>query len=428
LDLVTSPLFQLKNSIFAAYMTDYQVYTLSNGIRILFKHAPSTITHCCFIVNAGSRDELEHQTGLAHFIEHLLFKETGKRNTNQILNRLELVGADLNAYTTKEYTCIHASLLNQHLERTIDLFEDILFHSTFPEEEQEKERGVILDEIASYLDQPEEAIQDDFECFLFKDHQLGQNILGTPETVGKLNSVDIQDFMAANNNTSEMVFAVFGDYDFKKLVKLSEKYFGAIPANNAAKHRATPAINTLGNYVFTKPISQTHCIIGNQAYASSHQHKTGLLLLNNMLGGMGMSSRLNLEIREKYGIAYTIESNYTALTDTGIFSIYFGTDSEKAEKATKLVHKELKKLREQKLGTLQLHQTKEKFIGQIALAEESRMGLIISMAKSLIDFNYVDSLQQVFDKINAVTADQMLEISNEIFDNSRLMTLVFEPK
>jgi predicted Zn-dependent peptidase len=408
-------------------MTDYQVHTLANGIRILYKYAPSTITHCCFIVNAGSRDEADHQVGLAHFIEHLLFKETERRNTSQILNRLELVGADLNAYTTKEYTCIHASLLNQHLERTIDLFEDILFHSTFPEDEQEKERGVILDEIASYLDQPEEAIQDDFECLLFKDHPIGQNILGTPETVGRLNSQDIQDFMAANNNTSEMVFGVIGDYDFKKVIKLAEKYFGPVPANDAKKHRVTPVLNTLGNYIFTKPISQTHCVIGNQAYSSSHQHKTALLLLNNLLGGMGMSSRLNLEIREKHGIAYTVESNYTALTDTGIFSIYFGTDKEKADRASRLIHKELKKLRDQKLGTLQLHQAKEKFIGQIALAEESRMGLIISMAKSLIDFNHADSLQQVFDKINMVTAEQLLEISNEIFDNDRMITLVFEP-
>ncbi|MDB4901252.1 MAG: putative Zn-dependent peptidase [Mucilaginibacter sp.] len=409
-------------------MTDYQVHTLPNGIRILYKHAPSTITHCCFIVNAGSRDELEHQTGLAHFIEHLLFKETERRNTSQILNRLEIVGADLNAYTTKEYTCIHASLLNQHLERTIDLFEDILFHSTFPEDEQEKERGVILDEIASYLDQPEEAIQDDFESLLFKNHPMGNNILGTPETVAKLNSQDIKQFMTANNNTSEMVFAVFGDYDFKKVVKLSEKYFGTVPVNSNKKQRSIPEKNTFSSNVFTKAISQTHCIIGNQAYSSSHKHKNGLLLLNNLLGGMGMSSRLNLEIREKYGIAYTIESNYTALTDTGIFSIYFGTDNEKAEKATKLIHKELKKLREQKLGTLQLHQNKEKFIGQIALAEENRMSLIISMAKSLLDFNYADTLQQVFDKINAVTAEQLLEISNEIFDNSKMVTLLFEPK
>jgi predicted Zn-dependent peptidase len=409
-------------------MTDYQVHTLPNGIRILFKHATSTITHCCFIVNAGSRDEPEHQTGLAHFIEHLLFKETERRSTSQILNRLELVGADLNAYTTKEYTCIHASLLNQHLERTVDLFEDILFHSTFPENEQEKERGVILDEIGSYLDQPEEAIQDDFENLLFKDHPIGNNILGTPETVAKLNSADIDQFIKANYNTSEMVFAVFGDYDFKKVIKLAEKYFGPVLVNNAVKHRLKPVGNIFGHNIFAKPISQTHCIIGNQAYQSSHRHKNGLLLLNNLLGGMGMSSRLNLEIREKHGIAYTVESNYTTLTDTGIFSIYFGTDSEKAEKATKLIYKELKKLKEQKLSTLQLHQTKQKFIGQIALAEESRMGLIISMAKSLLDFNYVDTLQQVFDKINAVTAEQLLEISNEIFDNNKMITLVFEPK
>lgn len=409
-------------------MTDYQVYTLPNGIRILFKHATSTITHCCFVVNAGSRDEASHQTGLAHFIEHLLFKETERRNTNQILNRLELVGADLNAYTTKEYTCIHASLLNQHLERTVDLFEDILFHSTFPEEEQEKERGVILDEISSYLDQPEEAIQDDFESLLFKGHAIGENILGTPESVAKLNSTDIKQFIGANYNTSEMVFAVFGNYDFKKVVKLAEKYFGAVAANDAKKHRIKPGITGKSLNIITKPISQTHCIIGGQAYSSSHPHKNGLLLLNNLLGGMGMSSRLNLEIREKYGIAYTVESNYTALTDTGIFSIYFGTDKEKTEKAARLVHKELKKLREQKLGVLQLHQTKEKFIGQIALAEENRMGVIISMAKSLVDFNAIDTLQQIFDKINAVTAEQLLEISNEIFDNDKMITLLFEPK
>src|SRR6201985_421407 len=177
-------------------MIDHQVHTLSNGIRILLKHSPSAITHCCFVVNAGSRDEHEGKEGLAHFIEHLLFKETEKRNTNQILNRLELVGADLNAYTTKEYTCIHASLLKQHLERTIDLFEDILFHSTFPEDEMEKERGVILDEIASYLDQPEEAIQDDFEELLFKDHPIGKNILGTTETVGSLSRDDMKQFIA----------------------------------------------------------------------------------------------------------------------------------------------------------------------------------------------------------------------------------------
>ncbi len=380
------------------------------------------------MVNAGSRDEPENKEGLAHFIEHLLFKETERRSTNQILNRLELVGADLNAYTTKEYTCVHASLLNPHLERAIDLFEDIVFHSTFPEEELEKERGVILDEIASYLDQPEEAIQDDFEAMLFKGHAMGNNILGTPQTVSAFSREDILQFIKDNYNTSEMIFAVFGDYTFDKVIRLGEKYWGRVPANYPVKSRIKPDNHGLTKSIVHKPISQTHCIIGNQAYPAMHPNKTGLLLLNNLLGGMGMSSRLNLEIREKHGIAYTVESNYTSFSDTGIFSVYFGTDAGKTEKAIKLVHKELKKLRDQSLGTLQLHQAKQKFIGQIALAEENRMSLILSIAKSVLDFNCADTLQQLFDKINKVTAPQLLEISNEVFDTEKLTTLLFEPE
>ena len=408
-------------------MTDHRVFVLPNGIRILFKHSPSSIAHCCFVVNAGSRDEAPGKAGLAHFIEHLLFKETERRNTNQILNRLELVGADLNAYTTKEYTCIHASFLKQHLERAIDLFEDILFHSTFPEEEQEKEKGVILDEIASYLDQPEEAIQDDFESLLFKDHPIGENILGTEATVGKLNGADIAYFIKSNYNTHEMVFALSGDYQLKGVTRLCEKYFAGVPENKSKKQRIKPVEIQPGRHRFSKPISQTHCVIGMQAYSSADDKKYGLLLLNNLLGGMGMSSRLNLEIREKHGIAYTIESNYTPLSDTGIFSIYYGTDTEKAAKALKLVEKELKKLRDNKLGSLQLHQNKQKFTGQIALAEENRMSLIISMAKSLLDFNRIDTLEQVFEKVNDVTTDEIFTISNEIFNPDGMLSLLFEP-
>lgn len=409
-------------------MTDHQVHTLDNGIRLLFKPAPSDITHTCFIVNAGARDEAEGTDGLAHFIEHLLFKQTEKRNTNQILNRLEVVGADLNAYTTKEYTCIHASLLHQHLERALDLFEDIIFHSTFPQEEIIKERGVILDEIASYQDQPEEAIQDDFEALLFAGHTLGNNILGTAKSVEQLEKPDIDAFLTANYNTHQMIFAVSGNYEFGKLIKLVQKYLGHIPANNAAKERVAPKAITADTVTEYKPIAQVHGVLGSIAYSSSHPYKSGLLLVNNLLGGMGMSSRLNLEIREKHGIAYTIESSYTPLTDTGIFNIYFGTDEEKAGKALKLVHKELKKLRDNQISSTQLHQAKQKFIGQIALAEENRLSLIISMAKSLLDFNCIDSLQQVYDKINAVTAEQVLEISNEIFDPTKMITLLFEPK
>ncbi|MGI4751941.1 MAG: M16 family metallopeptidase [Janthinobacterium lividum] len=409
-------------------MMNYQTHQLPNGIRILYYPADSSIAHCCLMINAGSRDEAEGKDGLAHFIEHLLFKATERRNTNQILNRLEVVGADLNAYTTKEYTCIHASFLKEYLERAMDLMEDIFFHSTFPEDEMEKEKGVILDEIASYQDQPEEAIQDDFEDLLFKNHVLGRNILGTTTSVNALTKNDIASFIAQNYNTHQTVFAVTGNYDFNKIIRLAERYFGELPENNQSKKRTAPNEVSADLIRIEKSISQTHCIMGSKAYASFDDRKPMLLLLNNLLGGNGMSSRLNLEIREKHGIAYTVESNYSPLTDTGLFSIYFGTDAEKAPKAIKLIHKELQKLRDKKLGTLQLHQAKQKFIGQIALAEENRMGLILSMAKSLMDFGRIDTLEEVFDKINAVTANELLEISNEIFDPAKMLTLIFEPE
>ena len=407
---------------------DYQVHQLQNGIRVLHKPSPSNISHACIIINAGSRDEDQAKDGLAHFIEHLLFKQTEKRNTNQILNRLELVGADLNAYTTKEYTCVHASFLKPHLERSLDLFEDIIFHSVFPEEEMKKEKEVILDEISSYQDQPDEAINDDFEDLLFEGHSLGRNILGTPESVKSFKKKDIQLFMKSNYRTDEIIIGIFGDYDFKTVIRISEKLYGKIPANLPERVREKIGPYTPKHSIFTKPINQAHCVIGNRSYSFHHKHRTAFLLLNNLLGGTGMSSRLNLEIREKYGIAYTIESNYTPMSDTGIFSIYFGTDTEKTGKALKLLEKELKKLREQKLGPVQLQQAKHKFIGQIALGEENRMGLIISMSKSLLDFNRVDSLEEVFAKINKVTAPQLLEIANEMFDPKQLSSLIFNPK
>lgn len=409
-------------------MITYHTHQLPNGIQILLYPADSSIAHCCLMINAGSRDEGEGKDGLAHFIEHLLFKATERRNTNQILNRLEIVGADLNAYTTKEYTCIHASFLKEYLERSMDLMEDIFFHSTFPEEEMEKEKGVILDEIASYQDQPEEAIQDDFEDLLFKKHALGRNILGTAASVSALTRADIASFIAQNYNTHQAVFAVTGNYDFNMVIKLAERFFGHLPENNQPKKRLKPDFNSSEIIRIEKPISQTHCILGSKAYASADDKKMMLLLLNNILGGNGMSSRLNLEIREKHGIAYTIESNYSPLTDTGIFSVYFGTDAEKAEKAMKLVQKELQKLRDKKLGTTQLQQAKQKFIGQIALAEENRLGVILSMAKSLMDFGRIDTLEEVFAKINAVTADDLLAVSNEIFDPASMLTLLFEPE
>ena len=406
---------------------EYNVHTLPNGIRLLHVPSASAISHACIIVNSGSRDETADQAGLAHFIEHLIFKRTEKRSTNQILSRLEDVGADLNAYTTKEYTCIHASFLNPYLERTLELFNDIVFHSTFPEDELEKEKGVILDEIASYLDQPEEAIYDDFEDLVFAGHPLGRNILGTTESVEKLSRKDIKDFIATNYHTDKMVVAVLGNYPLSKVVKIGEKHYARIKENLHRPDRKAPVPAPFFNDQFPKPISQAHTIIGSQAYSLRHPYKTGLLLLNNLLCGTGMSSILNLQIREKHGIAYSIESGYSPLSDTGIFTLYFGTDKEKVEKALSLIYKEFKKIKEKPLTESQLQKSKNKFIGQIALGEENRIGLIVSMAKSLIDYDKIDSLETVFKKIEAVTTTEMAAIAEEILDEKNLSTLTFYP-
>jgi predicted Zn-dependent peptidase len=406
---------------------EYNVHTLKNGIRIL--HVPSTspISHSCIIINSGSRDEEESQSGLAHFIEHLIFKRTKKRTTNQILNRLESVGADLNAYTTKEYTCIHASFLNPFLDRTLELFQDIVFHSTFPEEEMDKEKGVILDEIASYQDQPEEAIYDDFEDLIFSNHPMGRNILGSAASVENLQKADILKFIADNYHTDKIVVAVIGNYSFQQVIKVGVKHYSEISENLHQEKRIIPEETKVFHNSQTKPIAQAHVVMGCQAYSLHNPYKTGLLLLNNHFGGTGMSSILNLQIREKHGIAYTIESGYSPLTDTGIFTLYFGTDIEKVDKALSLVNKEFKKLRENPLSEVQLQKAKNKFIGQIALGEENRIGLIISMAKSLLEYDRIDDLETVFKKIQSVTVAEAKQIASEIMDERNLSSLTFYP-
>lgn len=408
-------------------LMEYNVHTLPNGIRLLHVPSASAISHACIIINSGSRDEKDEQSGLAHFIEHLIFKRTEKRNTNQILNRLESVGADLNAYTTKEYTCIHASFLNPYLDRTLELFNDIVFHSTFPEDEMEKEKSVILDEISSYLDQPEEAINDDFEDLVWAGDPLGRNILGTTESVSNLERKDILQFIQDNYHTDKIVVAVLGNYSLNKLVKIGSKHYADIPANLYKNTRIAPLHSPVITQSFQKPIQQAHVMMGRQAYSLHHPYKTGLLLLNNLLGGTGMSSILNLQIREKYGIAYTIETSYSPLSDTGIFALYFGTDKEKVNKAWSLILKEFKKIKDHPLTEVQLQKAKNKFIGQIALGEENRIGLIIAMAKSLIDYDKIDDLETIFKKIQAVSTTDMANIANEILDESNLTSLTFYP-
>jgi predicted Zn-dependent peptidase len=262
---------------------------------------------------------------------------------------------------------------------------------------------------------------------LFAGHPMGRNILGTPETVSTLTQQDIHHFIKENYKTNEIVIAVFGNYSFNKLIKIGSKHFESVPANFSDKKRFAPVSNPLQHLLVNKQIMQAHCMLGTQAYSLHHPYKAGLLLLNNMLGGTGMSSILNLQLREKYGIAYTIETNYSPLSDTGIFALYFGTDKEKVEKATNLIFKEFKKFRENPLTEIQLQKAKNKFIGQIALGEENRIGLIIAMAKSLIDYNKIDDLETVFNKIRAVTTADMANIANEILDEKKLSSLIFYP-
>ncbi|MGE8290892.1 MAG: M16 family metallopeptidase [Sphingobacterium sp.] len=407
---------------------EYEIIRLSNGIRVVFQYQNLPITHVCMVINAGSRDESEGKFGVAHFIEHLLFKRTEKRSTQQIIDYLESVGGDLNAYTTKEYTCVHASILQPYLNRALDLFEDIFFHSTFPEVEMNKEKSVIVDEMASYLDSPEESIVDDFEDLIFKGSGLGHNILGLEDQLLALQKNDITDFMESNYDTHEMVIGITGNYKLKEVEKLLHKVFGGITQNTISRTRndVSPIIEQ--HIEIPKPINQVHYMLGSLAYEYRDERKTGLLLLNNMLGGMGMGSILNLSIREKYGIAYTIESNYTIFSDTGLFSIYLGTDEEKVEKAKKLVFKELSKMCDQSLSDVKLKKAKQKFIGQIALTEENRMSMIISAAKNVMDYNRVILLDEVIEKIQHLDNNSLLAIAQDVFDPRKMLSLSFVPE
>jgi len=407
---------------------EYELIRLDNGMRTVFHRQASPVTHVCLVVNAGSRDEVAGKYGMAHFIEHLLFKQTDRRSTRQILNHLEAVGGDLNAYTTKEYTCVHASVLNPHLGRALDLFEDILFHSTFPETEMEKEKGVIADEMASYQDSPEESIMDDYEDVVFKNSGLGHNILGLETDLMAFRQDDVRDFLARNYHTGEMVIGITGDYDLKTVEKWLRKYFEPVRKQHPQRQRQAVPVNPPSCVELPKPINQVHYVLGAQAYGIFDERKNVLLLLNNMLGGMGMTSILNLSVREKHGIAYTIESNYALYSDTGLFSIYLGTDAEKAEKAKKLVFRELNRLKDKGVSEAVLRMAKNKFKGQIALAEENRLGMIIAVAKNIIDHGRVIGLQEVFDLIDGISTGETLDAARDIFDEKKLISLMFYPQ
>lgn len=407
---------------------EYQYFELDNGIRVIHKTVPGKVAHCGVVINAGSRDELSNEAGMAHFIEHMLFKGTIRRKAYHILSRLENVGGDLNAYTGKEETFVFASFLDQHYARVLELFSDILFNSTFPQKEIKKEKDVVLDEINSLKDTPNELIFDEFEELLFKGHPLGGCILGSAKTVKSFSREDILGFLSKNYLSGKMVIASVGSIKPEKLFATIEKHFGNVSDKNGQSNRVPFSDYQRHTIIESKSNYQVHHMMGAMAYGIKNDKKTTLALLTNILGGPGMNSRLNLGIREKYGYCYNIEAHYQPYSDSGSFNIYFGTDNGYLEKSLRLIYKELKLLKNSKLGSLQLHRAKQQIIGQMAISLESNLSEMISIGKSHLFFDRVDSFADLTKKVEAITSSDLLEVANEIFGYNNFTSLTFTPR
>lgn len=400
-------------------------HILPNGLRIIYKPTLSKVAYCGFAIDAGTRDEEENEQGMAHFVEHLIFKGTEKRKAWHILNRMENVGGDLNAYTNKEETVVYSAFLTEHLERAMELLGDIVFHSTFPQHEIEKETEVIIDEIQSYEDTPSELIFDDFEDLIFRNHPLGRNILGKPDLLRGFRSEDVLSFTRRYYQPGNMVFFVQGQYDFKKVVRLATKYFSDVPAVDVVSRRVPPPLYVPEQLTIAKDTHQAHVMIGSRGYHAFDDKRTALYLLNNILGGPGMNSRLNVALRERRGLVYTVESNLTSYTDTGAFCIYFGTDLEDMDTCLRLTYKELKRMRDNKMSPSQLAAAKKQLIGQIGVASDNFENNALGMAKTYLHYHKYESSESVFQRIEALTAEQLLEVANEMFAEPYLSTLVY---
>ena len=403
----------------------YNIHTLSNGLRIIHEPSSSKVAYCGFAVDAGTRDEAENEQGMAHFVEHLIFKGTRKRKAWHILNRMEKVGGDLNAYTNKEETVIYSAFLTEHFGRALELLADIVFHSTFPQNEIEKETEVIIDEIQSYEDTPSELIFDDFEDMIFRNHPLGRNILGRPDLLKKFRSEDAMAFTSRFYQPSNMVFFVLGDFNFQKIVRQVEKLLVDLPLVTVENQRTIPPLYVPEQLVVHKETHQAHVMIGSRGYNAYDDKRTALYLLNNILGGPGMNSRLNVSLRERRGLVYTVESNLTSYTDTGAFCIYFGTDPEDVDTCLKLTYKELKRMRDVKMTSSQLMAAKKQLIGQIGVASDNNENNALGMAKTFLHYNKYESSESVFRRIEALTAEGLLEVANEMFAEEYLSTLIY---
>ncbi len=410
-------------------MTDHQQLTLPNGLHIIHKQIQgSEISHCGFIVNAGTRDELPGEEGMAHFLEHMMFKGTPKRRSFHILSRLDVVGGDLNAYTTKERTCLHASFRNQWFGRAFELLCDILMHAHFPEKELEKEKQVVIDEINQYQDYHDESLLDDFEAALFGDQNLAHPILGTAASVSSFNREKVIRFRERQYGASNVAFSYVGPLSWPQLLRKVQRILEQYPLTGSPPLRTAAYVYRPFVHQAEKNATQAYVALGNQAYPANDLKRAGMLLLNNLLGGDGMNSRLNLSVRERNGLVYSIESNYTPYSDTGLWYVYFSCDPGYQQRVLRLVKAELTKLRDKKLGHMQLHLAKQQFISRIVMAEESRTNLMLALGNSLFDYGRIDTLPEIVQRIEAVTAEELQDIAREIFDPTQLSTLLYLPK
>ena len=419
----------------------YNTYTLDNGLRIIHLPSDSKVVYCGYQINAGTRNEEPGEEGLAHFCEHVTFKGTERRKAWHILNCLESVGGDLNAYTNKEGTVYYSAILKEHIARAVDLLTDIVFHSVYPQAEIDKEVEVICDEIESYNDSPAELIYDEFENIIFKGSQLGHNILGTAEQVRSFKTEDALRFTRKLYRPDNAIFFAYGDIDFKKLVRLLKKSFLSeerrvksekfnSPEAQAQFNIQHSTFNTQHSFegqtiVMQKNTHQAHVMIGTRAYDVNDSRRMPLYLLNNMLGGPGMNAKLNLALREHNGLVYTVESTMAAYGDTGVWSIYFGCDEHDVKRCLRLVRKELDKFMQKPLSDAQLKAAKKQIKGQVGVACDNRENFALDFGKSFLHYGWEKNVDRLYEQVDEITAEQIQAVAQELFDKDRLTTLIF---
>lgn len=411
-------------------MSVYEIYpkihTFSNGMRLVYLERKAFVAHLGVMILGGSRYERPDEEGLAHFLEHCIFKGTQKRKALDIFSDLDSVGGELNAYTNKEEICIHTSFRKAHFDIASELLGDIVQHASFPEDEIVKEKEVVLDEIISYQDSPSERIFDEFESHVFKNHSLGYNTLGTKETVSGFNRDHLADYSARFFKAPNMVLSFVGDLPMEDVIKQLETDFGNMNGGNVSDTISQP--DPFASFkIRTKQANfQAHTIIGGTAPSYHDDNRRAMTLLTNVLGGPALNSRLTLLIREQYGYAYNIEAGYSSYSDSGLWSIYMGTDRKYLERALDLIYKELAAIRKNALTENELVQAKEQLKGHLALSLDSNLELMFSLAKSVLIHGKVDSVAEIYEQIDAITTDEIATVAHEHFDPNNFGELIYE--